>query len=37
VKVLWETGPRYCTRGGFFGAASEVIRAPSFEVNFEIS
>jgi hypothetical protein len=23
---------RYCARGGFFNAASEVIRAPSFEV-----
>jgi hypothetical protein len=22
----------YCARGGFFNAASEVIRAPSFEV-----
>jgi len=24
----------YCARGGFFSAASEVIRAPSFEAKF---
>jgi hypothetical protein len=35
VKVLRGAVPRYCTRGGFFGAAREVIRDPSFEVNFE--
>jgi hypothetical protein len=35
AKELRGAGPRYCTRGGFFGAAREVIREPSFEVNFE--
>ena len=37
VKVLCGAGPRYRARGVFFSAASEVARAPSFEVNFEIS
>ena len=37
VKVLRGADPRYCTGGGVFGAAREMIRHPSFEVNLEIS